>query len=65
MHFFALLHGSATPFGSLEKFNAIAIAWHTSGFKTLEDAKRREMPGSMTAGYGSTKAPGRNGIFQK
>ena len=28
--------------GSLEKFNAIAIAWHTSGFKTLEDARQRE-----------------------
>jgi tripartite-type tricarboxylate transporter receptor subunit TctC len=29
--------------GSLEKFTAIGIAWHTSGFKRLEDAKRREL----------------------
>ena len=34
--------------GSLEKFTAIGIAWHTSGFKTLEDAKTRELR------YGST-----------
>ena len=29
--------------GSLEKFNAIAIAWHTSGFRTLDDVKKREL----------------------
>jgi tripartite-type tricarboxylate transporter receptor subunit TctC len=34
--------------GSLEKFTAIGIAWHTSGFKTLEDAKKKELR------YGST-----------
>jgi tripartite-type tricarboxylate transporter receptor subunit TctC len=34
--------------GSLEKFTAIGIAWHTSGFKTLEDIKKRELR------YGST-----------
>ena len=28
--------------GSLEKFNAIAIAWHKSGFRTLDDAKARD-----------------------
>ncbi len=43
--------------GSLEKFTAIGIAWHTSGFKTLEDAKRKEMrfgstgPASGAEGY--------------
>ena len=29
--------------GSLEKFNAIAIAWHTAGFRTLDDVKTREL----------------------
>ncbi len=28
--------------GSLENFNAIGIAWHDTGFKTLDDLKRRE-----------------------
>jgi len=43
--------------GSLEKFTAIGIAWHTSGFKTLEDAKARELrfgstgPASGAEGY--------------
>jgi tripartite-type tricarboxylate transporter receptor subunit TctC len=43
--------------GSLEKFTAIGIAWHTSGFKTLEDAKTRELrfgstgPASGAEGY--------------
>src|SRR5262249_55321914 len=43
--------------GSLEKFTAIGIAWHTSGFRTLEDAKVRELrfgstgPASGAEGY--------------
>jgi tripartite-type tricarboxylate transporter receptor subunit TctC len=43
--------------GSLEKFTAIGIAWHTSGFKTLEDAKKKELrfgstgPASGAEGY--------------
>jgi tripartite-type tricarboxylate transporter receptor subunit TctC len=28
--------------GSLEQFTPIGIAWHATGFKTLEDAKKRE-----------------------
>jgi tripartite-type tricarboxylate transporter receptor subunit TctC len=43
--------------GSLEKFTAIGIAWHTSGFKTIEDLKQRELrfgstgPASGAEGY--------------
>jgi tripartite-type tricarboxylate transporter receptor subunit TctC len=43
--------------GSLEKFTAIGIAWHSSGFKTLEDAKKKELrfgstgPASGAEGY--------------
>jgi tripartite-type tricarboxylate transporter receptor subunit TctC len=29
--------------GSLEKFTPIGIAWHTTGFKTLDDVKGRDM----------------------
>jgi len=39
--------------GSLEKFTPIGIAWHTTGFKTLQDVRQRTLRfGSSGAGSG-------------